>query len=107
MVAGAHRRGRYYMYSNPMIGAVVPRRSFGLWLGLLGCLVATPHPTRAQATAGISGQLVDRTSRQPVEGAAITVLGTPLLLRSSNTGQFTHTGLKPGVYVMQARAFIT
>ncbi len=83
-------------------GAVA--RSFGLWLGLLGCLVAAPHASRAQATAGIAGQLVDRTSRQPLEGAAITVLGTPVILRSSPTGQFTHAGLKPGVYVMQARA---
>lgn len=92
------------MYSNPMIGAVVPRRSFGVWLGLLGGLVAAPHLTRAQSTAVIAGQLVDRISRQPLEGAAITVLGTPLLLRSSHTGEFTHVGLKPGVYVMQARA---
>ena len=87
-----------------MIGAVVPRRWFGVWGGLLGCLVVAPHPARAQATAGIAGQLVDRTSRQPLEGAAITVLGTPVILRSSPTGQFTHAGLKPGVYVMQARA---
>jgi hypothetical protein len=87
-----------------MIGAVVPRRSFGLWLGLLACLMAAPHPTRAQATSGLAGQLVDRTSRQPLEGAAITVLGTPVSLRSSPTGQFTQAGLRPGVYVMQARA---
>ena len=87
-----------------MIGAVVPRRSFGLWLGLLGGLLAAPHRTHAQSSAGFAGQLVDRTSRQPLEGAAITVLGTPVLLRSSPTGQFTQVGLKPGVYVMQARA---
>ena len=87
-----------------MIGAVVPRRSFGLWLGLLGGLLAAPHRTHAQSTSGIAGQLVDRTSRQPLEGAAITVLGTPVLLRSSPTGQFAQVGLKPGVYVMQARA---
>ena len=92
------------MYSNPMIGAGVPRRSFGLWLWLLGCLFAAPPASRAQGTAGIAGQLVDRTSRQPLEGAAITVLGTPFVVRSSPTGQFTHSGLKPGVYVMQARA---
>ena len=92
------------MCSNPISGAVVPGRSLGLWLGLLGSLAAAPRLTPAQSSAGISGQLVDRTSRQPLEGAAITVLGTAVMLRSSPTGQFTQAGMKPGVYVMQARA---
>jgi len=81
----------------------VPRSS-GLWLGLLGCLVAVPHATRAQGTAGINGRLLDRASRQPLEGAAINVLGTPVNLRSSPTGEFTRAGLKAGTYVMQVRA---
>ena len=78
--------------------------SSGLWLGFLGCLVAAPHATLAQGTAGLNGRLVDRASRQPLEGAAISVLGTPVNLRSSPTGEFTHVGLKPGTYVMQVRA---
>ena len=79
-------------------------RSSGLWLGLLGCLLAAPHATRAQGTAGINGRLLDRASRQPLEGAAINVLGTPVNLRSSPSGEFTQVGLKPGTYVMQVRA---
>lgn len=55
-------------------------------------------------TAGISGQLRDRTSRQPLPGAAVTVLGTPLSLRSDTAGQFRGGGLRAGVYVMQVRA---
>ena len=86
-----------------MIGAAVPR-SFRLCVGLLGCLILVPHRTRAQGTAGITGRLLDRASRQPLEGAAINVLGTPLNLRSSPTGEFTRAGLKPGTYVMQVRA---
>jgi len=92
-----------------MIGAAVPR-SFGLCVGLLGCLILVPHHTRAQGipatagTAGIAGRLLDRASRQPLEGAAINVLGTPVNLRSSPAGEFTHAGLKPGTYVMQVRA---
>src|SRR5881394_1767271 len=86
-----------------MIGAAVPR-SFLRCVGLLGCLILVPHPTRAQGTAGITGRLLDRASRQPLEGAAIDVLGTPVTLRSSPTGAFTHVGLKPGTYVMQVRA---
>lgn len=81
-----------------------PMRPFVLWLGFWACLAAAPHATRAQATAGIAGQLLDRASRLPLAGAAITVLGTPVLLRSTATGQFAHAGLKPGTYVMQARA---
>lgn len=76
----------------------------GLWLGLLGCLVAAPYAARAQGTAGFSGRLLDRASRQPLEGAAINVLGTPVNLRSSPSGEFTHIGLRPGTYVMQVRA---
>jgi Carboxypeptidase regulatory-like domain len=89
-----------------MIGAAVPR-SLGVCVGLLGCLILVPHGTRAQGstgTAGITGRLLDRTSREPLQGAAIYVLGTPVSLRSSATGEFTHTGLKPGTYVMQVRA---
>lgn len=71
---------------------------------MLGCLVAAPHATRAQGTAAINGRLLDRASRQPLEGAAINVLGTPVNLRSSPSGEFTHVGLKPGTYVMQVRA---
>src|SRR6266702_3775855 len=57
-----------------------------------------------QGTAGIAGKLLDRSSHQPGEGAAIALLGTPISLRSSVTGQFAGTGLRPGTYVLQARA---
>jgi len=66
--------------------------------------VTTPHLGAAQGTAGIAGQLLDRASRQPLEGAAVTVLGTPLSLRSNSAGQFTGSGLRAGVYVVQVRA---
>ena len=65
---------------------------------------AAPHLGAAQGTAAIAGQLLDRASRQPLEGADVTVLGTPLSLRSNATGQFTGSGLKAGVYVVQVRA---
>jgi len=103
--AGAARPARYYWWSTPMTRARVPR-SFGLWLGLVGCLAAggAARAAGAQGTAGIAGQLLDRTSRQPLEGASISVLGTPALLRSNAAGQFRRTGLKAGVYVVQVHA---
>jgi hypothetical protein len=90
-----------------MTGVVVLRR-FGLWLGLLACLAgAAPRPAFAQTGAGIAGQLLDRATRQPLEGAAVSVLGTPVKLRSSATGQFTSAGFKPGIYVVQVRATLS
>jgi hypothetical protein len=68
------------------------------------CVVAAPHGGAAQGTAGIAGQALDRASRQPLEGAAVTVLGTSLTLRSNAAGQFTGSGLKGGTYVVQVRA---
>lgn len=79
-------------------------RSFGLCAGLVGCLILVPQHGRAQGTAGITGRLLDRASRQPLEGAAINVLGTPVSLRSSPSGEFTRADLRPGTYVMQVRA---
>jgi hypothetical protein len=58
----------------------------------------------AQATAGITGQLRDRATRQPLEGAAITMLGTRVSFLSTTGGEFVAAGIKPGVYVLQARA---
>jgi hypothetical protein len=73
-------------------------------LALALIMAAAPHPGMAQGTAGIAGQLLDRASRLPLEGAAVTILGTPLALKSNATGQFTGTGLKAGIYVVQVRA---
>jgi hypothetical protein len=73
-------------------------------LALTLTVAAAPHLGAAQGTSAIAGQLLDRASRQPLEGAAVTVLGTPLALRSNSAGQFTGSGLKAGVYVVQVRA---
>jgi hypothetical protein len=74
------------------------------WLCLAAAAAAgTPPPLGAQGTAGIIGQLVDRASRQPLEGASVTVVGTRTMTRSNAAGQF-NVGLAPGLYVMQARA---
>jgi hypothetical protein len=67
------------------------------------CLAAATSGA-AQGAAGITGTLRDRTSRQPLGGATISVLGTALSVRSDSAGQFTGSGLKAGVYVMQVRA---
>lgn len=73
-------------------------------LALAVCVVTVPHAGAAQSTAGIAGQLLDRASHKPLEGGAVSLLGTPLNVRSSVSGQFAGTGLRPGVYVLHARA---
>ena len=70
----------------------------------LAVVAAAPHVAVAQGAAGFAGTILDRASRQPLEGAAISLLGTPLSVRSTAAGQFTGTGLKAGTYVMQVRA---
>lgn len=67
-----------------------------LWL----CVATT---VAAQGRGGIAGRLVDRTSRQPLAGASVSVMGTPRTMRSNADGRFS-VELAPGVYVLQARA---
>jgi len=55
-------------------------------------------------TAGVSGTLRDRNSRQPLAGASVSVLGTGLSLRTDTAGNFRGSGIKPGLYVLQVRA---
>lgn len=85
------------MCSRRMTGAGVPRW-VALWLGVVAC------PAAGQSTASLAGQLLDRATRQPLEGAAIRVLGTPVQLRTTANGRFEGAGFSAGVYVMQVQA---
>jgi len=67
------------------------------------CLAAASS-VGAQGTAGITGTLRDRTSHEPLKGAAVSVLGTSFSVRTDSLGQFAGSGLNAGVYVMQVRA---
>jgi hypothetical protein len=68
-----------------------------VWLGIL-------PGAQAQGTAGLSGQLLDRATRLPLAGAAVSVLGARIALRADSAGQFGQTDLTPGTYVVQVRA---
>jgi hypothetical protein len=52
----------------------------------------------------IGGILLDRTTRIPIEGARVNVLGTTLRTSSDSAGRFDVAGVPPGVRVIQARA---
>lgn len=72
-----------------------------LQVSLLTLLVSQ---TIDPSTAGLSGVLRDRVSRQPLAGASVNVLGTPVSLRTDSAGNFKSDGIRPGLYVLQVRA---
>src|SRR4051812_39804711 len=72
---------------------------------VLAILVAWSPPVGAQQqSAVIGGILLDRTTRIPIEGARVNVLGTTLRTSSDSAGRFDVAGVPPGVRVIQARA---
>ena len=58
----------------------------------------------AQIPASVSGVLVSRENRLPVEGVRVAVLGTPLAVATDSAGRFELDGIPAGVRVLQARA---
>lgn len=67
-------------------------------------LVVGPLLLPAQQTAGLLGTLRDRDSQVPIANAAVTVVGTKILLRSDSAGRFSLERLTPGVYAVQVHA---
>ena len=65
--------------------------------------IALAHPALAQ-TATVAGSLVDRTSRLPVEGARVAILGTGLGASTDQAGRFEVTSVPSGIRVLQVRA---
>ena len=75
-------------------------------LGFAVLLLAYPPGALAaqRDAATLVGQLVDRNTRAPLPGARIALLGGAAILHADPTGHFTRTGLRPGAYLLQARA---
>ncbi len=72
--------------------------------------MAPVFPTRTPsqvpaATAGIIGRLVDQQTRVPVQGARVSLLGTPHQTETDSAGHFTQAGLTAGAYFLEIRAF--
>ena len=78
------------------------RDALGTVCALLLCLGATP--LAAQGVGSLGGTLLSRTSREPIEGARMTVLGTALVTSTDSAGRFEFLGVPAGVRVIQARA---
>ena len=67
-------------------------------------MAAIPASAAQQQAAIIGGILLDRTTRSPIEGARVNVLGTTLRTNSDSSGRFDLAGVPAGVRVIQARA---
>ncbi len=69
-------------------------------------LAASPPPLLAQqpVSAILVGHLIDRQSGTAIVGARLVILGWSMEAGSDSSGRFTYTGLRPGSYMLQARA---
>lgn len=58
--------------------------------------------TYSQTTGGITGKVIDQISNESLPGVNIIVVGTDLGAATDVNGEFTITGLKPGIYQLKA-----
>ena len=78
-----------------------------LHLGLIGVLLGLlwgSSETKAQQFGGIRGQVVDSDFGQPIGKATVTILDTPFGAMTDDQGNFTISGVPPGIYSLQTRA---
>ena len=69
------------------------------FLGLTLCTSAF-----SQQFGGIRGQVVDSDFGQPIAKASVTIMGSPFGAVTDDQGNFTISGIPPGVYTVQTRA---
>jgi len=58
----------------------------------------------SQQFGGIRGQVVDSDFGQPIAKASVTIMGSPFGAVTDDQGNFTISGVPPGVYTIQTRA---
>ena len=58
----------------------------------------------SQQFGGIRGQVVDSDFGQPIAKAQVTIMGSPFGAVTDEQGNFTISGVPPGVYTIQTRA---
>jgi TonB-dependent receptor len=61
-------------------------------------------PAFSQQFGGIRGQVVDSDFGQPIAKASVTIMGSPFGAVTDDQGNFTISGIPPGVYTVQTRA---
>ncbi|NBU72772.1 MAG: hypothetical protein EBS53_15240, partial [Bacteroidetes bacterium] len=79
------------------------RRQFGIiFLGTLGLFLGSELV--GQQFGGIRGQVVDSDFGQPIGKASVVVMDTPFGAMTDDQGNFTISGVPPGIYSLQVRS---
>jgi hypothetical protein len=88
------------------VGKILSRARLFLLLTLSGtahAAVAQPDSARLRARAGIIDGVVSDTALVPLEGAAVSILGSELRVSTRENGRFRMLGLPQGEYVLLVR----
>ena len=76
----------------------------GRWVVLgLGAGVCFSGWGWGQGLGGIRGQVVDSDFGQPIAKAQVTIMGSPFGVITDDQGNYTISGVPPGVYALQVR----
>jgi hypothetical protein len=94
-------------------------KSFGPWIKESFCCPLLPitrsaikfaflsltlcAPAFSQQFGGIRGQVVDSDFGQPIAKAQVTIMGSPFGVITDDQGNYTISGVPPGVYALQVR----
>lgn len=73
-------------------------------LVLLTALLALCPPLLAQPSGSIGGVVLTGPARSGIEGARVSLVGTPHYVITNSRGEFSFNGLPPGQYTIQASA---
>jgi TonB-dependent receptor len=76
-------------------------RGNGIKLAFLSLALTTT--AYAQQFGGIRGQVVESDFGQPIARASVTILDTPFGAMTDDQGNFTVSGVPPGIYSLQVR----
>src|SRR5256884_2906227 len=100
--AAAYQAGGRPVPSDEEAAMLQVRVAVGLSLAVL---LAAPSRAMGQAeTASVIGQLVNRATRAPIEGATVVLLSTGAVATSDSAGRFRYAGLVPGEHRLEVRA---
>ena len=70
----------------------------------VGLLTGEFSTSWAQGVGGVRGQVVDSDFGQPIGRASVTLMDTPFGAMSDDQGNFTMSGVPPGVYTLSVRS---
>ncbi|NBR64022.1 MAG: hypothetical protein EBT77_06925, partial [Verrucomicrobia bacterium] len=71
---------------------------------LLAASLCGVSSLQAQGVGGVRGRVVDSDFGQPIARASVTILDTPFGAMTDDQGNFTISGVPPGVYSLNVRS---